>query len=82
MPTILSFSGLRVVIYTNDHRPPHVHVIGPDAEARIALGDVGERPWLMTNEGLSRREVVEALAEIDRNRDLLMQRWREIHGDA
>ena len=52
------------------------------AEARIALGDVGERPWLMTNEGLSRREVVEALAEIDRNRDLLMQRWREIHGDA
>jgi hypothetical protein len=26
--------------------------------------------------------VVEALAEIERNRDLLMQRWRNIHGDA
>jgi hypothetical protein len=26
--------------------------------------------------------VVEALAEIERNRDLLMQRWRKIHGDA
>jgi hypothetical protein len=26
--------------------------------------------------------VVEALAEIDRNRDLLMERWRKIHGDA
>jgi len=82
MPTILRFRGLRVVIYSNDHRPPHVHVIRPGAEARIALGDVGERPWLMTNEGLSRREVVEALSEIERNRDLLMQRWREIHGDA
>jgi hypothetical protein len=26
--------------------------------------------------------VMEALAEIERNRDLLMQRWREMHGDA
>jgi hypothetical protein len=82
MPTILRFRGLRVVIYVNDHHPPHVHVIGPGTEARIALGDVGERPSVMTNEGLSRREVVEALMEIDRNRDLLLQRWREIHGDA
>ena len=82
MPTILRFRGLRVMIYTNDHRPPHVHVIGPGAEARIALGDEGERPWVMTNDGLSRRDVAEALVEIDGNRELLMQRWREIHGDA
>jgi hypothetical protein len=82
MPTILRFRGLRVVIYVNDHHPPHVHVIGPGTEARIALGGEREQPWLMTNEGLSRREVVEALVEIDRNRDLLLQRWREIHGDA
>ena len=82
MPTILRFRGLRVMIYSYDHRPRHVHVIGPGAEARIALGDEGERPWVMTNDGLSRRDVVRALAEIERNRDLLMQRWREIHGDA
>jgi len=81
MPTILRFRGLRVVIYLNDHRPPHVHVIGPDAEARIALGDVGERPWVMTNDGLSRRDGRSSYG-IDRHRDLLMQRWREIHGDA
>ena len=81
MPTVLRFRGLRM-IYSYDHRPPPVHVIGPGAEARIALGDEGERPWVMTNDGLSRRHVVEALAEIERNRDLLIQRWREIHGDA
>ena len=51
-------------------------------EARIALGDEGERPWVMTNDGLSRRDMVEALVEIERNRDLLLRRWREIHGDA
>ena len=82
MPTILRFRGLRVMIYSYDHRPPHVHVIGPGAEARIALGGEGARPWVMTNDGLSRRDVVRALAEIERNRDLLIQRWREIHGDA
>ena len=82
MPTILRFSGLRIVIYVNAHHPPHVHVIGPGREARIALGGEGEQPWLMTTEGLSRRQVAEALVEISRNRDLLMQRWREIHGDA
>ena len=70
------------MIYSYDHRPPHVHVIGPGAEARIVLGDKGERPWVMTNDGLTRRDVVEALAEIERNRDLVMQRWRKIHGDA
>ena len=82
MPTILRFRGLRVVIYSDDHWPPHVHVIGADREAKIALGGEGQRPSLVVNEGLSRREVALALVEIDRNRALLMQRWREIHGDS
>lgn len=45
MPTILIYRGLRVMIYTNDHAPPHVHVLGPDQEARFDLfcdlGQVG-----------------------------------------
>jgi hypothetical protein len=82
MPTVLRARGLRVVIYTNDHWPPHVHVIGAGRQARIALGAEGERPHIVTNEGLSRRELAVALAEIDRNRELLIERWREIHGDA
>ena len=82
MPTILRFGKLRVMIYTNEHGPPHVHVIGPGAQARTLLGEEDERPRLMTNEGLSGRQLGQALVEIGRNRDLLVQRWREIHGDA
>jgi hypothetical protein len=26
MPTILRIGGLRVTIFPNDHRPPHVHI--------------------------------------------------------
>lgn len=37
MPTVLRIDGLRVVIYPNDHRPAHVHVIGADAEAVFEL---------------------------------------------
>lgn len=51
-------------------------------QARIALGGAGEHPSVLTNEGLSRRELAAALQEIGRNRELLLQRWREIHGDA
>lgn len=29
MPTVLRVSGLRFVVYPNDHPPAHVHVIGP-----------------------------------------------------
>jgi len=70
------------LVYMNDQRPPHVHVVGPEREAKVALGGEGERPSVVLNEGLSSGELADALVEIDRNRDLLMQRWREIHGDA
>lgn len=37
MPTVLRFDGLRAVIYPNDHRPAHVHVIGKGGEAVFIL---------------------------------------------
>ena len=37
MPTILRLNGLRVVIYSNDHLPAHVHVAGATAEAVFEL---------------------------------------------
>jgi len=33
MVTVLRAHGLRVVIYTNDHRPAHVHVFGDEQQA-------------------------------------------------
>lgn len=30
MPTALRGHGCRVAIYPSDHRPEHVHIIGPD----------------------------------------------------
>lgn len=82
MPTIVRFRGLRVVIYVNDHWPAHVHVLGADRATKIELGREGDYPRVVVNEGLSRRELAQALALIHRHGQLLRQRWRQIHGDA
>jgi hypothetical protein len=37
MPTILRFRGLRIMIYLNDHAPPHVHVVDADRHAKFDL---------------------------------------------
>lgn len=82
MATIFRVRGLRFVIYSNDHPPPHIHVIGADREARIALGDGRCSPSVITNDGLSRGELAVALFETNLHGELLLRRWREIHGDA
>ena len=33
MPTVLRRGRLRIVIYPADHKPAHIHAIGPDGEA-------------------------------------------------
>jgi len=70
------------MIYVNDHPPPHVHAIKAGAQARIAIGGEGERPSLINNDGLSQRELAAALEAVDKDRESLLKRWREFHGDA
>lgn len=70
------------MIYTHEHWPPHVHVIAPEAQAKISLGEARQRPHVLVNDGLTPRQLNWALTEIGRNRELLLTRWREIYGDA
>ncbi|WP_287760193.1 DUF4160 domain-containing protein, partial [Acidiphilium sp.] len=56
MPTILRIGGLRVVIYPNDHRPAHVHVIGA-GEAVFILHCPDGPPELRESYGFNRSDV-------------------------
>ncbi len=40
MPTISRFYGIEIVMYFNDHRPPHFHAFVGDDEALIEWGPV------------------------------------------
>ena len=54
MPTVLIIGGWRVVIYPNDHRPAHVHVIGGGCEAVFNLSGEELEPELRENHGFDR----------------------------
>lgn len=80
MPTVHRQAGFRIVIYTNDHQPAHVHVLKGGGEAKFALSLAGEDIQLLMVVGLSAREIKEAGEMVAANNDRLLEEWRRIHG--
>ncbi|TNH37775.1 DUF4160 domain-containing protein [Paracoccus haeundaensis] len=80
MPTVLRFDGLRVVIYPDDHRPAHVHVIGAGGEAVFILNCPDGPPELREVYGFSRRIVVRIQKDLAAHLATLCPAWSEIHG--
>lgn len=66
MPTVVVIFGLRVVIYPNDHRPAHVHVIGNGCEAVFNLRCPKGPPELRENYGFSRKDSGEDRGRVGR----------------
>ena len=58
MPSVLTVFGLRVVVYPNDHRPAHVHVIGGGCEAVFMLNCPYGPVELRENFGFSRKDLI------------------------
>ncbi|MFQ8431887.1 DUF4160 domain-containing protein [Amaricoccus sp. W119] len=79
MVTIHRAHGLRIVIYTDDHEPAHLHVFG-DGHAKINLTGPDGGPELVWAEDMKRNEVRRAMAVVTENREMFLARWREIHG--
>lgn len=81
MPTIKTIGGFRVVIYPNDHRPVHVHLIGADREAVFNLGCPDGPPELRENYGCTQKEIATITAELVADVAALCEAWRAIHGN-
>jgi len=82
VPTVLRFGGLRVVIYPNDHRPAHVHVIGRGREAVFALNCPEGPGEFRENYRFSRREISRISVVLKERLEELCQAWEQIHGIA
>ena len=80
MPTVLRFEGLRVVIYPNDHRPAHVHVIGAGKEAMFLLHCPDGPPELRASYRFDRRDANRIGEVLNDSLAALCAKWREIHG--
>ncbi len=55
VPTVMRFDGLRVVVYSNDHRPAHIHVIGRGCEAVFNLNCSAGPAEVRENYGFPKR---------------------------
>jgi hypothetical protein len=82
MPTILTFGGLRVAVYLNDHRPAHVHVIGRGCEAVFNLNCAAGPVQLRENYGFSRAEISRIAKSLGKHLVALCRAWEKIHDIA
>jgi hypothetical protein len=73
MPTIKEFGAYRVTMYAEDHNPPHVHVIGPDFQAKVRISDAE-----VFAGAIPPRHRREALSWIANNRERLSEKWNEL----
>ncbi|GAB3374045.1 DUF4160 domain-containing protein [Azotobacter salinestris] len=80
MPTVLRFNGLRAVIYPNDHRPAHLHVIGNGCEAVFNLHCPQGPPELRENYGFSQKDLAGIQAKLAEALLVACNEWGAIHG--
>jgi hypothetical protein len=68
---------LRLVVYPNDHPPPHCHVLGPGWEIRVELS---HPPALMTIAGRPKAaDIAEALMAVAQHLGALRTIWSDLH---
>jgi hypothetical protein len=79
MVTIHRAHGLRVIIFTDDHEPAHVHVFG-DGQAKINLIGPDGDPTVVWAEGMKVNDLRRAMKLVRDQQKQFLGRWREIHG--
>jgi len=73
MPTVKNFGSYRIMLFAEDHNPPHVHVIGRNFQAKVRIRDAAV--FAGTIPSRHRRE---ALSWIAANHERLMATWNEL----
>ena len=79
MATLFKVGSYRIVVYTNDHRPPQVHAVG-GGHAGFEIGEVPGDVKLTECEGVSRRDLRRIAREIIERHDECVAGWSRHHG--
>ena len=74
MPRIFAKDGYQFFIYSNEHRPIHVHVRYGGGEA---VFNVERKVELRESQGLKIRELAKAERLAVQNRELIIEKWHE-----
>ena len=79
MTTVLQSGGFDVVIYKNDHRPAHIHVIGGSGIVVINLNGRYEKPSVRENYGMKKGDLIKALQVTAEHKKMLAKEWKRMH---
>ena len=74
MPTVLRFGAFRVVVYPDDHRPPHFHIVAPDFQVLVRISDLA----VIAGEARP-TQIAEAMAWAQAHQEMLALRWAELN---
>ena len=77
MPTLFIVFGLWFFFYSNEHLPIHIHVRNADGETKFEVEDVK----LIANKGLKNKDINLAFALIEENKEIIINKWKEYHGN-
>lgn len=72
-PTILRSKNLRFFIFPRDHFPPHVHVYGPDSEAKFDI----QTFECFQSFGFSKRSIWKIQSFLQIHQQTLLEAWNE-----
>ena len=80
MPTVIVEDGFRLVIFTHDHGPAHVHVIKNRSQIRIILGAGNKLPRLDEVIGkIGNKDVQKAYSLVLKHHGKLIATWKKYH---
>ena len=76
MVTVFRVKNLRFQIYTHDHIPAHVHVLGHGGECRVNL----ENLRVISSNGFNSQEIRIINIAVRENLEFLIEQWEKYHG--
>lgn len=80
MGTIDRRDGMRVVVNTDDHGVPHVHIQRNGEWAKIALGDHECGAYVLDPKRMREQDIRDAIRLVDERWERYLLAWRKIHG--
>lgn len=82
MPTIHRQDGFRLVIYTKDHQPAHVHCVRGSAVVVLNLATADDGPTIRKlSRHVKANDLADALRLVNENHFKLWDAWRQYHGE-
>lgn len=73
MGTFLRVGAYRIEIRTREHGIPHFHVVGPEGDASVSIGELK----ILANSGVNSRDLKKICKLLEEHKETMMEIWNE-----